>query len=60
MLLPLLSSGSTVFPSTIIINSSGAPIFEIAAQGTLPDYLVLVASGAYASGPSGLYIFAYF
>ena len=34
--------------------------FAIAMQGTLPDSLALVVSSAYACGPSGLYIFAYF
>ena len=36
------------------------PIFVIAAQGVPPDGLALGASGAYACGPTGLYIFAFF
>lgn len=29
-------------------------------QGTSPDHLALMAGGAYASGPAGLNIFAFF
>lgn len=34
-------------------------VFTIATQGIPPDYQALVASGAYACSPTGLYIFAY-
>lgn len=42
-----------------LIHSSRAPIFVIDAQGTPPDCLDLVASGAYTCSPSGLHIYSY-
>ena len=54
-MLPLPFSGSLASPRKELIHLSGAPVFATAAQGTPPDSLALVASGAHTCSPTGLY-----
>ena len=58
--LPLPHYCSLVYPRQEFIHSSRTLNIVTAAHGTLPDYLILVASGAYACSPTELHTLAYF
>lgn len=58
--LPLTHYVSPVSLKKELIHLSRALIFMTATQGKPPDCRVLVTSGAYDCGPTGLDIFAYF